>query len=334
MTKKVSVIVPIYNVEKFIEKTINSLINQTYDNIEIILVDDGSPDSSPQICDKYSKKDSRIKVIHKNNSGVSYARNTGIKVSSGDYIMFVDGDDYVEPDYVEYFVNLIKKTQTEMAISYCVFDIHKKNQVKKDFIDVISSEKAVEQIYLEKINVAVWNKIYSKEIISKYNILFDENIWYGEGMLFNIEFLQFIKNVGVGNKRVYNQVYNSESAMRKFSLESNYCGLRSLDIQKEKIKMDSKKILNGWLYHKRQFNVSILSGIIENNMEDKYKNEVKECIKNLKKDIFIPVIVNIPLKNKFYSLLISINPILFVKLKIKRKRKELKKVYNSGEKIC
>lgn len=331
MKDKVSIIVPIYNVEKFIKKTITSLINQTYSNIEIILVDDGSPDSSPQICDEYSKKDSRIKVIHKNNNGVSCARNTGIKASSGDYIMFVDGDDYVESDYVEYFVKLIEKTQTKMAISYGAFDIYHKNQVKKDFIGVISSEETVEQIYLQKINVAVWNKIYSKEIINKYHILFNESIWYGEGMLFNIEFLQFIKNVGVGSRRVYNQVYNSGSATRKFSLENNYCGLRSLDIQKEKIKVNSKKIKNAWLYHRRQFNVSILLGIIESNTENKYKSESKKCIKNLKKNIFIPLKVNISFKNKIYSLLISINPILFVKLKIKRKQRKLKNAYNNGE---
>lgn len=234
MMDKVFIIVPIYNVEKFIRKTIESLINQTYNNIEIILVDDGSPDDSPRICDDYSKKDTRIKVIHKENGGVSSARNSGMKASCGDYIMFVDGDDYVEPDYVDYFINLIKKTQTQIAISYFVFNIFDKTQIKRDSVGIIPSEEAMEQIYLERINVAVWNKIYSKEVIAEYNILFNEDIWYGEGMLFNIEFLQFVEKVGVGNKKVYNQVYNTESAMRKFNLKSNYCGLKSLDIQRKK----------------------------------------------------------------------------------------------------
>ena len=323
MMDKVSIIVPIYDVEKFIRKTIESLINQTYDNIEIILVDDGSPDDSPRICDDYSKKDTRIKVIHKENGGVSSARNSGMKASSGDYIMFVDGDDYVEPDYVDYFINLIKKTQTQIAISYFVFNIFDKTQIKRDSVGTISSEEAMKQIYIERINVAVWNKIYSKEVIAEYNILFNEDIWYGEGMLFNIEFLQFVEKVGVGNKKVYNQVYNTESAMRKFNLKSNYCGLKSLDIQRKKIKNPSNKIINAWLYHRRQFNVSILTGIIKSNTVNQYYNEYKKCIKNLKKDIFIPLKVGIPFKRKIYSLLISINPVLFINVKIKRERKNV-----------
>ena len=97
----ITIVIPVYKVEKYLEKSINSVINQTYQNLEIILVDDGSPDNCPQICEKYAKKDNRIKVIHKENGGLSDARNAGIDIAKGKYITFIDSDDYVTDDYVE-----------------------------------------------------------------------------------------------------------------------------------------------------------------------------------------------------------------------------------------
>lgn len=107
-TNKVSVIVPIYNAEKYIEKTINSLINQTLEDIEIILVDDGSPDNCPQICDEYAKKDGRIVVVHKPNGGLADARNAGMKVATAKYIMFLDADDLFELNSCENMYNIIE----------------------------------------------------------------------------------------------------------------------------------------------------------------------------------------------------------------------------------
>ena len=102
MEKLISIVLPIYNVEKYIEKCMDSVLNQTYKNIEVILVDDGSPDRCPKICEEYAKKDNRIKVVHKENGGLSDARNAGIKVANGEYITFIDSDDYIDQDYVEF----------------------------------------------------------------------------------------------------------------------------------------------------------------------------------------------------------------------------------------
>lgn len=104
----ISIVIPVYKVELYLEKCIESIINQTYKNLEIIIVDDGSPDNCPKICDEYAQKDNRIKVIHKENGGLSDARNAGIDVAAGKYIAFVDSDDYVSNDYIEYMYNLIK----------------------------------------------------------------------------------------------------------------------------------------------------------------------------------------------------------------------------------
>ena len=116
MEELISVVVPVYNVEKYIDKCINSIINQTYKNLEIILVDDGSPDNCGNICDEYAKKDNRIIVIHKENGGLSDARNTGIEVSKGKYITFIDSDDYISDNYVSFLYNLIIEYKADISI--------------------------------------------------------------------------------------------------------------------------------------------------------------------------------------------------------------------------
>ena len=109
----ISIVIPVYKVEKYLEKCVESVINQTYKNLEILLVNDGSPDNCPKICDEYAQKDNRIKVIHKENGGLSDARNAGIDVATGKYITFIDSDDYISNDYVEYMYNLLKQNNTK-----------------------------------------------------------------------------------------------------------------------------------------------------------------------------------------------------------------------------
>ena len=130
MNDKISVIVPIYKVEDYLDRCIESIVGQTYSNLEIILVDDGSPDSCPQLCDEYAKKDSRIKVIHKQNGGVSSARNEGLKFAHGEYIGFVDPDDYVHPSMYEKLIDCIHKNQCQIAV--CRFSHVNETGVEKN----------------------------------------------------------------------------------------------------------------------------------------------------------------------------------------------------------
>lgn len=124
---KVTIIVAIYKSEKFLDKLIQSIINQTYKNLEIILVDDGSPDNSGQICDKYALVDQRIRVIHKKNGGACEARNTGLKETNGEYVSIIDGDDWLELDYVEYLMKLIQMTKAEIAMTDKIFTTSRLN---------------------------------------------------------------------------------------------------------------------------------------------------------------------------------------------------------------
>lgn len=165
MKKAVSVIVPAYNVEKFIFKTVNSILNQDYKNIKIILVDDGSPDISAKIIDELAKKDNRIVCVHKENGGVSSAINAGLKIATGEYVIFIDGDDWVEPNYVSYLLNLVEKNKCEIGMNKNNYSDDNMNSSDREY--VVLDEKAIEWIYLGNIFVAVWNKIYSMPFLKK-----------------------------------------------------------------------------------------------------------------------------------------------------------------------
>lgn len=303
----VSVIIPVYNVEQFLERCIQSLICQSYKNIELIFVDDGSPDHCDRIIDYYKEKDERIIAIHKENQGVSAARNDGLRKASGKYIMFVDGDDYVEPDYVEYFLNLIRKSNCEMAISSAFFNANNISQ-NEDYTAIVDAEEIIKGIYLGSIGVAVWNKIYSKKVLEKSALHFNENFWFAEGMLFNIMYLQRISKVVIGNRKVYHVVENMESATRKFRLESWLCGLKSMEFQRDHWEKVTPDIQMAWEYHYRRYAESILSGLIQTDSLEEKNTIANKCIQALKSNLRIPLQVDISIWQKNAALCLAINP--------------------------
>lgn len=135
----VSIVLPIYNVEKYLDRCIESVVRQTYNNLEIILVDDGSPDGCPQKCDEWAKKDKRIKVIHKNNAGLGYARNTGIENASGEYICFFDSDDYVAPDTIEKAYTTAKTSNSDMVL-FGHYDVDAQGKIVKAYMPTTPKE--------------------------------------------------------------------------------------------------------------------------------------------------------------------------------------------------
>lgn len=171
MEELISVIVPVYNVEKYLNKCIDSIINQTYKNLEIILVDDGSTDNSGKICDEYAKKDNRIIVIHKENGGLSNARNAGIKNSQGLYTSFVDSDDYILPNMIDRLYKIMIQNQADISI--CNFT-RSKEEMKEETTKKICIEKYSQEDYLKKYfkikyqgcEYYAWNKLYKRELIT------------------------------------------------------------------------------------------------------------------------------------------------------------------------
>lgn len=316
--RKISFIVPIFNVERYIKVCVESIQSQTYENIEIILINDGSQDKCGEIIDEISQNDSRIKVIHQVNKGVSSARNAGLKVATGDYILFVDGDDYVDPDYATSFVNLIERYNTPMAFSYSFACDNYAPKIKQDRTGIISAQVACEQLYLDKIGVAVWNKIYQREFLEINNLLFNPDYWFAEGMTFNIECFMRCESIAVMDQSVYHQRTNPLSAVRKFNLESWKCGRKAMEYQRHLIQGMNKNVIDAWNYHYRQYNYSILCGIIKSRSEQQYSEEINKCIDGLRHNLTYPLIVNISLKGKVKCILSSIMPIAMAKRDVKR----------------
>ncbi|EOS8043420.1 glycosyltransferase, partial [Enterococcus faecium] len=174
---EISIIVPVYKVEPYLRKCVDSILAQTFTDFEVILVDDGSPDNSGKICDEYASKDSRVRVIHKKNGGLSSARNAGIDVARGKYLGFVDSDDYIEKDMYELLYDNIVKEQADLSICG-VYDLYANREPKilKTQYMVLSKIEAMKMILEAKVvSVQAWNKLYKKEIF--------DTIRYPEGVI-------------------------------------------------------------------------------------------------------------------------------------------------------
>lgn len=210
----VSIIVPIYNVEPFLERCINSLLSQTYTNLEIILVDDGSPDNCPQICDDYACLDERIKVIHKTNGGLSDARNAGLKIATGEKIAFVDSDDWVAPYYIEVMIRAMEETSSDIVeCNYMRTDGNE--EIMKPHNDVrstvYSTTEAMRHLIQDLIlHQIVWNKLYKKSVIS--DVVFPLGK-YNEDEFWTYQVFGKAKKIAKVENVLYYYFQNSDSIM-------------------------------------------------------------------------------------------------------------------------
>ena len=221
-TALISVIIPVYNTEKYLEMCIESVLSQTYKNIEIILIDDGSNDKSPEICDKYADEYTNIKVCHKKNEGVSVARNTGIEMASGEYLMFLDSDDLYEPDAVRRLYSAIGTAQLAVGdYNNYYMSADRKERIKSPFGSG-TAEISINE-YLDKMAVHTiecyfgsnWNKLYLKKIIDENNIRFNVGESYAEDFMFNVDYLKYISRVSVTDAVINNYRVETESSISK-----------------------------------------------------------------------------------------------------------------------
>lgn len=205
---KVSIIIPVYKAEKWLEKCIDSCIQQTYKNIEIILIDDGSPDSSGEICDSYSRADERVIVIHQENQGVSSARNKGISVSKGEYIIFVDSDDWIKSNMIEELLR-VSNCDNGYELVICGYDVinnvHKisscsffeKYECINEILTELSTRKKLSMFQTP------WNKLYISRVIKDNNIRFDESLKYGEDFSFVLKYIENIHSCTITDNCLY-----------------------------------------------------------------------------------------------------------------------------------
>lgn len=318
--KEISIIVPIYNVEKYLGQCIQSVLDQTFSDFELILIDDGSTDSSLEICDKYANKDSRIRVIHKENKGVAAARNTGLNLCEGRYICFLDSDDYLEKDYLEYLYRKIENSNYDFVSCTANFVDEDGKFIKRNDYGVNEFEinkDNVFDIYMKSniIEDVVWNKIYKKEVF--------KDLRYVEGLIYEDSemIIRLLKRI---KKALFTKAYKYNYRIRKGSI------LNYQDSNVENKKFHIKKIdllmvyelilreLKGTKYENcyiRQilFTCSKLwSDSRFSTTEEKKKSRkvIKKYYKNYKKYLFHRGIFS--LKEKCYIILnIYIGDILF-----------------------
>lgn len=301
MKDRLSVIIPVYNSENTLERCILSILDQTYKNIEIILINDGSIDNSLRIMEKYQKIDNRVKIYSNSNHGVGYTRNYGIERATGEYITFVDSDDYIEKNMYLDMINMLKKEKCDMIIcSYNKIIDEKiiKNKYVPEMNKIIGIDSVLTYLKNEKYNYVanVWNKIYVKDKIKKE---FSEDYFIGEDLLFNCYYIVENENVFFLNKEYYNYVIEQTSLSNRVSnktVTAIYSYNEIIDLLRNKI---SKLNLDDMYREQFRFANLILK---------KYKKlacKEKKYIKKLRINLFMLLMKsdNINFKRKIKTIL-------------------------------
>lgn len=282
----ISVIVPIYKVEEYLDKCVDSIVNQTYTNLEIILVNDGSPDNCPKMCDEWSKKDSRIKVIHKENGGVSSARNKGLEIATGEWISFIDSDDWVEKDYIYELYNAA--TSNNAQISLCSY-----NRVVGNKIEQIMHKARVvsgNEYLISTLNPQTGfgfchMKLYSASCIK--DIKFNTSLKIGEDALYNEQVSKNINRAIIINKCLYNYRINSNSVVKRFDKDYVNKFLDSMILNKEYIlnNYKDKNVIQS-LYNYIAFHVMLIAVNYCFNSKNEEKNKIRLLSKICNINIF------------------------------------------------
>lgn len=236
--RKVSIIMPVYNSEKYLKKAVDSVLNQDFEDFELIMVDDGSPDNSGAICDEYAKKHSNVKVVHKSNGGICSARNAGLEVAEGEYVGFCDNDDIYLPHLIRDNYELAKKHNVDL-MRYAkikrlekddgrIWEIH--IHIQDMFIDKREFGKFYRNIRRED---TIWTAFYRREIIEKNHIRFDERFKYGsEDLNFNLQFLMHCEKLGFNSKEYYSWTQReSRSTSRNFRRDYLEKNMINMDLE-------------------------------------------------------------------------------------------------------
>lgn len=219
MKELISIIIPAYNVEKYIEKCINSVLNQSYKNIEIVLVNDGSTDNTQNIIDGFTEKDNRLKIIHKENTGVSDTRNIGLEIANGDYIGFIDSDDEIRPNMYETLLTDIKNNDADIA--HCGFELISQSSTKifngtnKTYIQT-QKEALTSLLRGDLFEPSSCTKLYKKKVLK--NIKFDKEVKFNEDLLFNVEAFKQSQRIVFHDVPLYLYKYNANSASRNTNI--------------------------------------------------------------------------------------------------------------------
>lgn len=279
---KISVVVPIYNSEIYLEKCVQSVLMQSYRNFELILVDDGSRDESGVICDKFAKSDARIRVFHNSNKGVSTARNFGIDVSTGEWITFLDSDDWLEVDYLEKLIR--GNEENDLVVSY-YYAIGWDKWASEPWESRLYNKENIRDSFAHNMKEFsfVCSKMYKTSIIKGFGIRFNSNISYSEDSIFTFTYLQYTNTVKIQSDALYcYNCYPAESLTTKswswesaaYTIEQMYNALSSLELRYNWDGCATKNFYT-WAFLKRY-----LSGIVPHNTILQTRNVLVDISKN------------------------------------------------------
>lgn len=307
MKYKISVIIPVYNTEKYLSRAIESVLFQDFENFEIIIVDDGSTDNSGMISDDYSFKHKNIKVIHKENEGLGFARNTGLKHVSGDYILFLDSDDYIDKYTLKKVYNIAKDTQADIT----VFNMRKVSEDDNYIIEEKFLKLDKETINLKELGINKYfkdyfftykhgheacNKLYKNDLLQRSKVLFDKNdLICSEDLLFNLKLIPYIDTISSVDESLYNYVQRENSLMNtqyrshlnyRFTnlinlFNSNMSKFEDINLSKE-ISILNYNLLNAVLHNESQKYGNKFSIYLK---ELKYSRDKCKLFKGTMKDI-------------------------------------------------
>lgn len=220
MNELVSILLPVYNVEKFLEKCIVSILNQTYTNFELILVNDGSTDSSLEICRRMEKQDSRIRVVDKPNGGLSSARNAGLEAAQGEYILFLDSDDWIEPDMLECLYSLMTEHHADLSVCNFYAELPNGEERRCETLHLKEEPYVTDHIseVIEILEKAIkfpysWNRLYRMSIIRAYGIRFEEFFVTGQDLDFNLKYVQHAGTCVLTDKPYYHYINHGTGSL-------------------------------------------------------------------------------------------------------------------------
>lgn len=289
----ITIVVPVYNAEKYLNRCIDSIVNQTYQNLEIILVDDGSPDKCPQMCDEWAKKDSRIKAIHKENAGAGMARNTGIEKATGRYILFVDSDDYIAAETIGKCVAEFLKTQSDV-IMFGRFNVSADGTVKEKPMVTDEYYFCDEQVlndilpglftYERGAGISTCCKMYNLQLIKDVNVKYkSEREILSEDAFFNLELFAYVKSVSIIPESFYYYFKNENSLSRSYRKDLQKLNNNFLEKSLQTCEKNgyNKQIFN---YIRARYHIYAFGGMKQIQSNNFSKEEKKTLLNNFFND--------------------------------------------------
>ena len=331
--EKVSIIIPVYNSESTLKRCIESVINQTYKNIEILIINDGSKDKSLNIMNEYKNKDERIIVINQKNKGLSGARNTGVNNATGDYITFIDSDDYIKPNLVKDTIKIFEEYECDVVrnnyeLSYENGKTELRNEMYEEnrIINIEEKkEELIQNILLGKVQSYSWLLTIKREILDKNNLKFDEDIFFMEDIVFIIRLIFCIKNIYFVREPNYFYYQSNENSLTK-DTKKYVKNINNILVMKKRLEKILKMHINEFENYIKIINTVYLNGIIGYlKISVRNSGNYKEILDELKK-IRESQDIKEMLGNKSLKLL-KLNSSLYIYLYEKKKYNTLIKIF-------